>query len=163
VSYLYKRGRLQDTPHETYDNRAHNCIRSSINVAFAEGTLNYSTFAAHPIVRGVTRPTATMPREIFGNTMRDESGTADSRCAGFSCPCERLRSKPMWTLAHPAHRPCGYAPDNDGAGSGPRLQLCVVNPSLAKNGANLFRMARVPESSRQSQEAESVTPPPASF
>ena len=41
--------------------------------AFAEGTLNYSTFAAHPIVRGVTRPTATMPREILGNTMRDES------------------------------------------------------------------------------------------
>jgi hypothetical protein len=32
VSYLYKRGRLQDKPHETYDNRAHNCIRSSINV-----------------------------------------------------------------------------------------------------------------------------------
>jgi hypothetical protein len=49
---------------------------------------------------------------------------------------------------------CGH----DGTGSGPRLQLCVVNPSLAKNGANLFRMARVPESSRQSQEADRVTP-----
>jgi hypothetical protein len=39
--------------------------------AFAEGTLNYSTFAARPIVRGVTltRPVATMPRDNFENTL----------------------------------------------------------------------------------------------
>ena len=51
--------------------------------------------------------------------------------AGFSRPCERLRSKPMWTLKHPKNRPCGYAVDmlrtshetllRKGAGSGPRL------------------------------------------
>ena len=46
--------------------------------------------------------------------------------------CERLRSKPMWTLTHPKNRPCGYAVDmlrttshetllkGKGAGSGPR-------------------------------------------
>ncbi len=40
-------------------------------VAFAEGTLNYSTLAARPIVRGVTRTrtVATMPRDNFGNTL----------------------------------------------------------------------------------------------
>jgi hypothetical protein len=49
--------------------------------AFAEGTLNYSTSAARPIVRGVTlsRPIAAMPRDIFGKTlapiMHDPSGS----------------------------------------------------------------------------------------
>jgi len=49
--------------------------------AFAEGTLNYSTFAARPIVRGatLTRPIATMPRNIFGSSLapiiHDPSGS----------------------------------------------------------------------------------------
>ena len=49
--------------------------------AFAEGTLNYSTFAARPNVRGatLTRPVAIMPRNIFGNTLapiiHDPSGS----------------------------------------------------------------------------------------
>jgi hypothetical protein len=49
--------------------------------AFAEGTLNDSTFAARPIVRGVTltRPVAAMPRDNFGNTLapiiHDPSGS----------------------------------------------------------------------------------------
>jgi hypothetical protein len=49
--------------------------------AFAEGTLNYSTFAARPIVRGatLTRPIATMSRNSFGTTLapiiHDPSGS----------------------------------------------------------------------------------------
>ena len=49
--------------------------------AMAEGTLNYSTFAARPVVRGVTLtcPIATMPRNIFGSTLapiiHDPSGS----------------------------------------------------------------------------------------
>jgi hypothetical protein len=49
--------------------------------AFAEGTLNYSTFAARPIVRGVTvtRPNAAMPRDYFWNSlapiMHDPTGS----------------------------------------------------------------------------------------
>ena len=51
--------------------------------AFAEGTLNYSTPVARPVVRGVTvgtaRPIATRPRNISGNTlapiMDDPSGS----------------------------------------------------------------------------------------
>jgi hypothetical protein len=31
-----------------------------------------------------------------------------SLCQVFRA-CERLRSKPMWTLTHPENRPCGYA------------------------------------------------------
>ena len=37
--------------------------------------------------------------------------------AGFSRPCERLRSKPIWTLAYPDKSAlwirCGYAADNN--------------------------------------------------
>src|ERR1700733_965254 len=30
---------------------------------------------------------------------------------GLFAPCERLRSKTMWTLAHPENRPCRYPVD----------------------------------------------------
>ena len=49
--------------------------------AIAEGSLNYSTPAARPVVRGVTltRPVAIRPRNISGNTlapiMHDPSGS----------------------------------------------------------------------------------------
>jgi hypothetical protein len=49
--------------------------------AIAEGSLNYSTPAARPVVRGVTltRPVAIRPRNISGNTlapiMDDPSGS----------------------------------------------------------------------------------------
>jgi hypothetical protein len=51
-------------------------------LAIAEGSLNYSTPAARPVVRGVTltRPVAIRPRNISGNTlapiiMHDPSGS----------------------------------------------------------------------------------------
>ena len=49
--------------------------------AIAEGSLNYSTPAARPVIRGVTltRPVAIRPRNISGNTlapiMHDPSGS----------------------------------------------------------------------------------------
>jgi len=49
--------------------------------AMAEGTLNYSTRAARPVVRGVTltRPVAIRPGNLSGNTlapiMQDPSGS----------------------------------------------------------------------------------------
>jgi hypothetical protein len=49
--------------------------------AFAEGSLNYSAPVARPVVRGVTvtRPIATRPRNLSGNTLapiaHDPSGS----------------------------------------------------------------------------------------
>jgi hypothetical protein len=49
--------------------------------AFAEGTLNYSTTVARPVVRGVTilgpmaiRPRHISPKKSFAPIMRDPSG-----------------------------------------------------------------------------------------
>jgi hypothetical protein len=82
VSYLYQRGDCR-TPRPMKLTTIALAIAFALptTVAFAEGTLNYSTFAARPIVRGVTltRPVATMPRDNFGNTlapiMHDPSGS----------------------------------------------------------------------------------------
>ena len=58
--------------------------------AFAEGTLNYSTPVARPVVRGVTvMPSmATRPRNLSGNApariMRDPSGSTLTSSIIFS-------------------------------------------------------------------------------
>ena len=55
--------------------------------AFAEGTMNYAAPAARPVVRGVTvtRPIATKPRNLSGNSLapiaHDPSGSTISGSA----------------------------------------------------------------------------------
>jgi hypothetical protein len=81
VSYLTNGGDIAGHAHETYDNRARSCIRSSNYVCICGRPIELHTSAALPIVRGVTlsRPIVAMPQDIFGNTlapiMHDPSGS----------------------------------------------------------------------------------------